>query len=123
VTTAVYRREGDPYYVVFVDLEEGLRMNSCVEVAPAEEVEVGARVTHWHRNISQMPDLTVSAAAESWPRAYAMAGAGPEDVDVAMLYDAFTTNTVLFLEDLGFCKNGEGPSSRGVRSHQEESSP
>jgi len=37
-----------------------------------------------------------------------MAGVGPEDVDVAMLYDAFTINTVLFLEDLGFCQKGEG---------------
>jgi acetyl-CoA acetyltransferase len=33
---------------------------------------------------------------------------GPEDIDVAMLYDAFTINTVLFLEDLGFCEKGEG---------------
>ncbi len=55
-----------------------------------------------------MPDLTVTAAAESGPRAYEMAGVGPGDVDVAMLYDAFTINTVLFLEDLGFCGKGEG---------------
>jgi acetyl-CoA acetyltransferase len=69
---------------------------------------LGAGEAHWHRSISQMPDLTVSAAVESGPRAYAMAGVGPEDVDVAMLYDAFTINTVLFLEDLGFCEKGEG---------------
>jgi acetyl-CoA acetyltransferase len=69
---------------------------------------LGAGEAHWHRNISQMPDLTVSAAAESGPRAYGMAKIGPEDVDVAMLYDAFTINTVLFLEDLGFCRKGEG---------------
>src|SRR5918995_5556948 len=69
---------------------------------------LGAGEAHWHRNISQMPDLTVSAATESGPRAYRMAKIGPEDVDVAMLYDAFTINTVLFLEDLGFCKKGEG---------------
>ena len=37
-----------------------------------------------------------------------MAGVGPEDVDVAMLYDAFTINPILFLEDLGFCAKGEG---------------
>jgi len=29
-------------------------------------------------------------------------------MDVVMLYDAFTINTVLFLEDLGFCEKGEG---------------
>jgi acetyl-CoA acetyltransferase len=69
---------------------------------------LGAGEAHWHRNISQMPDLTVSAAAESGPRAYRMAKIGPEDVDVAMLYDAFTINTVRFLEDLGFCEKGEG---------------
>lgn len=69
---------------------------------------LGAGEAHWHRNISQMPDLTVSAAAESGPRAYEMAGLGPQDVDVAMLYDAFTINTVLFLEDLGFCEKGDG---------------
>ncbi len=69
---------------------------------------LGAGEAHWHHNISQMPDLTVTAAAESGPRAYSVAGVGPEDVDVAMLYDAFTINTVLFLEDLGFCAKGEG---------------
>ncbi len=75
---------------------------------------LGAGEAHWHRNISQMPDLTVSAAAESGPRAYEMAGVGPQDVDVAMLYDAFTINTVLFLEDLGFCAKGEaGPFVSG----------
>ncbi len=55
-----------------------------------------------------MPDLTVTAAAESGPRAFAMAGLAPKDVDVLQLYDAFTINVILFLEDLGFCKKGEG---------------
>ncbi len=69
---------------------------------------LGAGEAHWHRHISQMPALTVTAASESGPRAYEMAQIGPEDVDVVMLYDAFTINTVLFLEDLGFCGKGEG---------------
>lgn len=69
---------------------------------------LGAGEAHHHRNISQMPDLTTSAAAESGPRAYEMAGVSPSDVDIAMLYDAFTINTVIFLEDLGFCGKGEG---------------
>jgi uncharacterized OB-fold protein len=43
-TTAVYRREDDPYSVVLVDVEEGFRMMSRVEGVPAVEVEVGARV-------------------------------------------------------------------------------
>ena len=37
-----------------------------------------------------------------------MAKLGPADVDAVELYDAFTLNTMLFLEDLGFCKKGEG---------------
>src|SRR5262249_57206241 len=40
--------------------------------------------------------------------AYAMAKLGPADIDAVELYDAFTINTILFLEDLGFCKKGEG---------------
>lgn len=61
-----------------------------------------------HRQISQMPDLTVTGAAASGPRAFAMAGLRPADVDVVQLYDAFTINVVLFLEDLGFVPKGEG---------------
>ena len=71
---------------------------------------LGAGEAHWHRNISQMPDLTVTAAADSGRRAYKMAGVRPEEVDVVMLYDAFTINPILFLEDLGFCEKGEGGS-------------
>ena len=69
---------------------------------------LGMGAAHWHRQISQMPDLTVSAASESGPRAFAMAGLQPADIDVVELYDAFTINTILFLEDLGFCAKGAG---------------
>ena len=69
---------------------------------------LGVGAAHWHRQIAAMPDLTVTAATESGQRAYEMAGLKPADVDVLELYDAFTINTLLFLEDLGFCKKGEG---------------
>jgi acetyl-CoA acetyltransferase len=69
---------------------------------------LGAGEAHWHSSISQMADLTVTAARESGQRAFAMAGLGPGDIDVIQLYDAFTINTILFLEDLGFCAKGEG---------------
>lgn len=62
----------------------------------------------WHRQISSMTDLTVTPARESGARAFAAAGLTPRDVDVVQLYDAFTINTLLFLEDLGFCPKGEG---------------
>ncbi|WP_076521965.1 thiolase [Achromobacter sp. MFA1 R4] len=69
---------------------------------------LGSATAVWNRQISSMEDLTVTAAAESGKRALAMAGLNVADVDVAELYDAFTINTLLFLEDLGFCKKGEG---------------
>lgn len=69
---------------------------------------LGAAGANWHRSIQAMPDLTVTAATDSGPRAFAMAGLTQADVDVAMVYDAFTINTILFLEDLGFCPKGEG---------------
>jgi acetyl-CoA acetyltransferase len=50
----------------------------------------------------------VTGALPSGRAADAMAGLGPEDIDVVELYDAFTINTILFLEDLGFCAKGEG---------------
>jgi acetyl-CoA acetyltransferase len=53
-------------------------------------------------------DFTVTEAARMAPRLYAMAGVGPEDIDVAELYDCFTYSVLVQLEDYGFCKKGEG---------------
>ena len=61
-----------------------------------------------HTTISNMPNLTVTAAAESGPKAFRMAGLKPSDVNMLSLYDAFTITPILFLEDLGFCPKGEG---------------
>ena len=69
---------------------------------------LGGATAGWHRAVASMPDLTITAASESGPRAFAMAGMTPADIKLAMLYDAFTINTILFLEDLGFCPKGEG---------------
>jgi uncharacterized OB-fold protein len=44
-TTAVHSRDRDPRNVALVDLDEGFRMMSRVEGVPAEEVEIGARVS------------------------------------------------------------------------------
>jgi acetyl-CoA acetyltransferase len=68
---------------------------------------LGGAGAQWHRAISTMPDLTITAASESGPRALAHAGVSLADVKLAMLYDAFTICTILFLEDLGFCPKGE----------------
>ena len=69
---------------------------------------LGSSESHTHAHISQMPDLTVTPAALSAPRAFAEAGVRPDDIDMAMIYDSFTITVLLLLEDLGFCKKGEG---------------
>jgi acetyl-CoA C-acetyltransferase len=53
-------------------------------------------------------DLTYSAAAWSGPTAFAEAGLTPADIQYASLYDSFTITVLMQLEDLGFCKKGEG---------------
>src|SRR5256885_2370893 len=79
---------------------------------PVYVLGCGQAITH--ANISSMPDLTVTGAAQSGREAYAMAGLAAKDIDVLELYDAFTINPILFLEDLGFCPKGEaGPFVTG----------
>jgi acetyl-CoA acetyltransferase len=58
--------------------------------------------------ITQRSDMTVLGIAKAAPRAYEMAGLGPGDIDVAQLYDCFTYTVLCQLEDLGFCRKGEG---------------
>ncbi|HUG04071.1 MAG TPA: acetyl-CoA acetyltransferase [Steroidobacteraceae bacterium] len=69
---------------------------------------LGAGEGHSHEHISQARSLTTSAAADAGRRAFAMAGLGPADVDLAQLYDCFTPVVIIELEDLGFCAKGEG---------------
>jgi acetyl-CoA acetyltransferase len=69
---------------------------------------LGNATAVWHRQISSLPDLTLTAATDSGRRAFEMAGITANDADVVELYDAFRINTILFLEDLGFCPKGEG---------------
>ena len=53
-------------------------------------------------------DLTTCAAAFSGPAAFAEAGVKPSDIQYASIYDSFTITVLMQLEDLGFCKKGEG---------------
>ena len=77
----------------------------------------------WNRQISSMHDLTVTAAQQSGAEAFAMAGLAPKDIDVVQLYDAFTINTILFLEDLGFLRQRRGWGLCGRWCHRAGRSP
>ncbi len=53
-------------------------------------------------------DITTSAAAQSAPIAFGEAGLTAAEMDIAMIYDSFSITVLTMLEDLGFCKKGEG---------------
>ena len=53
-------------------------------------------------------DVTSSGAAWTGPRAFEEAGVQPRDIKYASIYDSFTITVLIQLEDLGFCKKGDG---------------
>ena len=61
-----------------------------------------------HAEIQYAPSMTTVAMRGASQAAYAMAGLGPADIDVAELYDAFTSVVLVTLEDYGFCAKGDG---------------
>jgi acetyl-CoA acetyltransferase len=71
-------------------------------------VLLGAGMAVTHKNVNQLPalgSLGMRAAAE---KAYRGAGLRPAEVDVALVHDAFTISTLLTVEGLGLCADGEG---------------
>jgi acetyl-CoA acetyltransferase len=71
---------------------------------------LGHAEAHTHDRIASMPDLTVTPAAITGPRALELAGVKHSDLDIVEIYDSFTITVLLTLESLGFCKPGEsGP--------------
>jgi acetyl-CoA C-acetyltransferase len=53
-------------------------------------------------------DLSYSGAKWTGPHAFEEAGVKPADIKYASIYDSFTITVVMQIEDLGFCKKGEG---------------
>ena len=58
----------------------------------------------------QMPEESFASSGhrDVAKQVYRMAGVGPDDIDVALLYDHFTPMVLMQLEDYGFCPVGEG---------------
>jgi acetyl-CoA acetyltransferase len=73
---------------------------------PVRILGAGESHTQWH--VAEMRDLTVSPGVVSGREALGMAGIRPDEVDFLEPYDNFTSAVIVHLEDLGFCKKGEG---------------
>ena len=66
----------------------------------------GESISHW--NMLEMGDFTQTSAGRSAAAAYKMAGMGPEDMEMAMIYDSFTVTAGITAEMLGLAPAGEG---------------
>ncbi len=94
---------------------------ACVIVAAEEKAkDLTDRPLVYIRGGAQVSLHSVSA---NWPgehladwahlrvaakKAYESAKVGPEDIDVAQTHDCFSISEVIEVEELGFCKKGEG---------------
>jgi acetyl-CoA acetyltransferase len=61
-----------------------------------------------HQSLLGMGDLTRTPARYSGKAAFEMAGVTHKDIDVVEVYDSFTYTALVTIEELGFCKKGEG---------------
>jgi len=68
----------------------------------------GAGEAMGHGNMLEMEDFTRTSAAQSAQAAYTMAGMGPADMEMAMIYDSFTITAAITAEMLGLARPGEG---------------
>jgi acetyl-CoA acetyltransferase len=68
----------------------------------------GAGESMSHQSMIEMGDFTKTSAFRSAAAAYKMAGMGPEDMEMAMIYDSFTVTAGITAELLGLAPLGEG---------------
>jgi acetyl-CoA acetyltransferase len=68
----------------------------------------GAGESMSHQNMLEMGDFTATSAMASAEAAYRMAGMGPQDMEMAMIYDSFTITAAITAEMLGLAPRGEG---------------
>ena len=59
-------------------------------------------------DITNRRDIFRIGLTSAAPRAFAMAGVSPEDMDFGQIYDCFTFELIQQIEELGFCRRGEG---------------
>lgn len=91
---------------------------SCTLLARGDVAKTIAKIPVWIAGLGAGSDTGISrrksftsfiCAQQAAEQAYAMAGVGPGDIDVAEVHDCFTIAEIIAYEDLGFAKPGEGP--------------
>ena len=60
-------------------------------------------------DIANRSDLMTVGLSKCAPRAFAMAGVNPDDMQFAQIYDCFTATVMLEMEAMGLCRRGESP--------------
>ncbi len=108
--------------------------SSCIIVASEEKAKSMCKKPVWIMGLGSATtsvnlagrDLFtgLSAAQEAAKQAYAMAGVGPKDIDVAEVHDCFTIAEMMAYENLGFAEPGGGKDLiRGKETYKEGSIP
>ena len=91
---------------------------SCMILAEGGIAKTIAKIPVWIAGLGTGSDAGVSrrksftsfiCARQAAEQAYAMAGVGPKDINVAEVHDCFTIAEIIAYEDLGFAEPGEGP--------------
>ena len=107
---------------------------SCIIVANEEKARQFSKKPVWILGVgsaSASVNLTgrdlftgLRVAEQAAKQAYAMAGVGPKDIDVAEVHDCFTVAEMMAYENLGFAKPGEGKDLiQGKETYKEGSIP
>jgi len=101
---------------------------ACVILVPAEKARKYTDTPVYIKATTQASDTlslymrkditTMMATVQAAREAYKIAGIGPEKIQLAEVHDCFTINEIVSIEDLGFCKKGEG--GKMVESGQNE---
>lgn len=77
-----------------------------LRTTPVRVLGFGSQATH--KNVNQMPDLHELGLRPAGEAALRRAGIAIADADVCCIHDAFTISTILGVEALGLCGEGEG---------------
>lgn len=77
------------------------------KINPQPAYLLGGGEYHNHRNISQATDLMNVGCGKAGQQAYRRAGVTPSDIQFAEIYDAFSVNPLVFMEELELCPRGK----------------